>query len=192
MDGLIWSALQFSVDGSRVLLRNSNGEAQSITEPAQGSAVAASMLNSGNFVLYDSSSRIVWASFDQQTDTLLVGRKLAQNSALRSSTFLTNQSLGNFELWMEPWGSLTAYPKINIQMTKYAYWSSFTDSTAGQNVTVNSDQDGLLYLGNSTGFTVKNLTGAGLSVNKTNLIEPLLMLMVFSGFISIKSGLTVA
>ena len=140
------AALQFSVDGSRVLLRNSNGEVQSIAEPTQSSAVAASMLGSGNFVLYDSSSRIVWASFDQPTDTLLVGQKLAQNTALRSSTSLTNQSVGNFELWMEPWGSLTAFPKISIQVTKYAYWSSFTDSAAGQNVTLNLGRDGRLYL----------------------------------------------
>ncbi|KAH9669108.1 non-specific serine/threonine protein kinase [Citrus sinensis] len=163
------AALQFSVDGSRVLLRNSNGEVQSIAEPTQSSAVAASMLDSGNFVLYDSSSRIVWASFDRPTDTLLVGQKLAQNTALRSSTSLTNQSVGNFELWMERWGSLTAFPKISIQVTKYAYWSSFTDSAAGQNVTLNLGRDGRLYLENSTGYTVKNLTEGGLSVNRTNL-----------------------
>ncbi|GAY58442.1 hypothetical protein CUMW_187020 [Citrus unshiu] len=85
------AALQFSVDGSRVLLRNSNDEVQSIAE-LNKSAVAASMLDSGNFVLYDSGPRIVWASFDQPTDTLLVGQKLSQNTALRSSTSLTNQS----------------------------------------------------------------------------------------------------
>lgn len=162
------AALQFSGDGSKVLLRNSNDEVQSIAEPNK-SAVAASMLDSGNFVLYDSGPRIVWASFDQPTDTLLVGQKLSQNTALRSSTSLTNQSVGNFELWMEPWGSLTAFPKKSIPVTKYAYWSSFTDSAAGQNVTLNLGGDGRLYLENSTGYTVKNLTEGGLSVNRTNL-----------------------
>lgn len=162
------AALQFSVDGSRVLLRNSNDEVQSIAE-LNKSAVAASMLDSGNFVLYDSGPRIVWASFDQPTDTLLAGQKLSQNTALRSSTSLTNQSVGNFELSMEPWGSLTAFPKISLPRTKYAYWSSFTDSAAGQNVTLNLGGDGRLYLENSTGYTVKNLTEGGLSVNRTNL-----------------------
>ncbi|KAH9669153.1 non-specific serine/threonine protein kinase [Citrus sinensis] len=137
--------------------------------PLVSRVLAASMLDSGNFVLYDSGPRIVWASFDQPTDTLLVGQKLSQNTALRSSTSLTNQSVGNFELWMEPWGSLTAFPKKSIPVTKYAYWSSFTDSATGQNVTLNLGGDGRLYLENSTGYTVKNLTEGGLSVNRTNL-----------------------
>ncbi|KAH9717725.1 non-specific serine/threonine protein kinase [Citrus sinensis] len=135
------AALQFSVDGSRVLLLNSNDEVQSIAE-LNKSAVAASMLDSGNFVLHP---------------------------ALRSSTSLPNQSVGNFELSMEPWGSLTAFPKISLPRTKYAYWSSFTDSATGQNVTLNLGGDGRLYLENSTGYTVKNLTEGGLSVNRTNL-----------------------
>ena len=45
------AALQFSVDGSIVLLRNSNGEVQLIAEPTQR-VVAAAMLDSGNFVLF--------------------------------------------------------------------------------------------------------------------------------------------
>ncbi|KAK9217762.1 hypothetical protein WN943_006390 [Citrus x changshan-huyou] len=39
------AALQFSIDGSIVLLRNSNGEVQLIAEPTQR-AVAAAMLDS--------------------------------------------------------------------------------------------------------------------------------------------------
>ena len=45
------AALQFSVDGSIVLLRNSNGEVQLIAEPTQR-VVAAAMLDYGNFVLF--------------------------------------------------------------------------------------------------------------------------------------------
>ncbi|KAK9178186.1 hypothetical protein WN943_003370 [Citrus x changshan-huyou] len=43
------AALQFSVDGSIVLLRNSNGEVQLIAEPTQR-VVAAAMLDSGHVV----------------------------------------------------------------------------------------------------------------------------------------------
>ncbi|KAK9230321.1 hypothetical protein WN944_023288 [Citrus x changshan-huyou] len=162
------AALQFSVDGSKVVLRNSNGQVQSIDEPTQSSAVAASMLDSGNFVMYDSSSRIVWASFDRPTDTLLVGQKLATDSGLYSSVSLTNQSIGNFKLWMQSDGNLNAFPLRSIQEGKYGYWSSYT-SGAGHNVTLNLDQDGTLYLGNSTGFVVKNLTEGRVSVNRTTL-----------------------
>ncbi|KAH9717734.1 non-specific serine/threonine protein kinase [Citrus sinensis] len=161
------AALQFSVDGSRVLLRNSNGEVQLIAEPTL-TAVAAAMLDSGNFVLYDSSSQTVWASFDHPTDTLLVGQKLTTNSALYSSISLTNQSTGNFKLWMQSDGNLNAFPLRSILEDNYGYWSSYT-SGAGHNVTLNLDQDGTLYLGNSTGFVVKNLTEGRLSVNRTTL-----------------------
>ncbi|KAH9717695.1 non-specific serine/threonine protein kinase [Citrus sinensis] len=150
------NGFKFSVDGSRVLLRNSNDEVQSINEPTQSRAVAASMLDSGNFVLYDSSSRIVWASFDRPTDTLLVGQKLATDSGLYSSVSLTNQSIGNFKLWMQSDGNLNAFPLRSIQEGKYGYWSSYT-SGAEHNATLNLDQDGTLYLGNSTGLSSKIL-----------------------------------
>ncbi|KAH9717735.1 non-specific serine/threonine protein kinase [Citrus sinensis] len=126
------------------------------------------MLDSGNFVLYDSSSQTVWASFDHPTDTLLVGQKLTTNSALYSSISLTNQSTGNFKLWMQSDGNLNAFPLRSILEDNYGYWSSYT-SGAGHNVTLNLDQDGTLYLGNSTGFVVKNLTEGRLSVNRTTL-----------------------
>ncbi|KAK9195782.1 hypothetical protein WN943_003907 [Citrus x changshan-huyou] len=161
------AALQFSVDGSKVLLRNSNGEVQLIAEPTR-TAVAAAMLDSGNFVLCDSSSQTVWASFDHPTDTLLVGQKLAKDSELYSSMSLTNQSIGNFKLWMQSDGNLNAFPLRSIQDDKYGYWSSYT-SGAGHNVTLNLDQYGILYLGNSTGFIVKNLTDGRPSVNGTTL-----------------------
>ncbi|XP_052299729.1 G-type lectin S-receptor-like serine/threonine-protein kinase LECRK1 [Citrus sinensis] len=144
------AALQFSVDGSRVLLRNSNGEVQLIAEPTR-TAVAAAMLDSGNFVLCDSSSQTVWASFDHPTDTLLVSQKLAKDSELYSSMSLTNQSIGNFKLLMQSDGNLNAFPLRSIQDGKYGYWSSYT-SGAGHNVTLNLDQYGILYLGNSTGL----------------------------------------
>ncbi|GAY45165.1 hypothetical protein CUMW_087460 [Citrus unshiu] len=133
------AALQFSVDGSRVLLRNSNGEVQLIAEPTR-TAVAAAMLDSGNFVLCDSSSQTVWASFDHPTDTLLVSQKLAKDSELYSSMSLTNQSIGNFKLLMQSDGNLNAFPLRSIQ------------DGAGHNVTLNLDQYGILYLGNSTGL----------------------------------------
>ncbi|XP_050241055.1 G-type lectin S-receptor-like serine/threonine-protein kinase LECRK1 [Quercus robur] len=66
--------LNFTSDG-KLLLRTEQGEENSMTgflevipeEPA----VSASMHNSGNFVLYDNSSRVIWQSFDNPTDTIL-------------------------------------------------------------------------------------------------------------------------
>ena len=69
---------------------------------------------------------------------------------------------------MQSDGNLNAFPLRSIQEGKYGYWSSYT-SGAGRNITLNLDQYGILYLGNSTGFIVKNLTEGRPSVNGTTL-----------------------
>ncbi|KAJ4715261.1 Receptor-like protein kinase 1 [Melia azedarach] len=161
------ASLVFAMEGT-LILRTSNGAVQLIAEAGQR-AVGAAMLESGNFVLYDPNYEIVWASFDEDpTDTLLVGQKLARNATLHSSISETNQSVGNFILRMQVDANLIAFPARSTLEGKYGYWSSYT-SGAGKNITLNLDPDGRLYLGNSTGFTVKNLTEGGFSVNSTTL-----------------------
>ncbi|KAJ4715255.1 Receptor-like protein kinase 1 [Melia azedarach] len=161
------AALSFSTEG-RIVLRSFSGEIQLIAEPLE-KAVIASVLDSGNFVLYNSNFKIVWASFDESpTDTILVGQKLAKDTALYSSVSASNQSVGNFNLWMQAGGNLNAYPVRSIQEGQYGYWSSFT-AGLGKNLALNLEQDGRLFLGNSTGFIAKNLTEGGLSVDSTTL-----------------------
>ncbi|KAJ4715258.1 Receptor-like protein kinase 1 [Melia azedarach] len=162
------AALSFPTDEGRIVLHSFSGEILWSTGKDLGKAVLASMLDSGNFVLYNSSFTIVWASFDCPTDTILVGQKLARSTALYSSVSASNQSVGNFKLWMQFDGNLDAFPVRSVMETKYVYWTADT-CRPGENLALNLDQDGHLFVGNSNGSIVRNLTDGALPVNSTTL-----------------------
>jgi hypothetical protein len=107
------AALVFSIDG-RLLLLSSTGQVQPLAQTTQAAAVA-SMHDSGNFVLYNSSSKIIWASFDYPTDTLLVAQKLVPEKILYSSISETDTSIGNFKLLLARDGNLYALPIRSLQ-----------------------------------------------------------------------------
>nr|TKR79219.1 hypothetical protein D5086_0000272780 [Populus alba] len=58
------------------------------------------------------------------------------------------------------------YPVNTPDTAPYSYFSSFTDGK-GDNVTLNLDPDGRLYLLNSTGFNIKNITARGYPTKET-------------------------
>uniref|UniRef100_A0A2N9HWU7 Bulb-type lectin domain-containing protein n=1 Tax=Fagus sylvatica TaxID=28930 RepID=A0A2N9HWU7_FAGSY len=118
-----------------------------------GGATSASMLNSGNFALFNSDGGIVWQTFDYPTDTILQGQHLSVGKELVSST-------GIFRLAMQQDGNLVQYPVGTKDLFWGAYWSSGTNGK-GDNVTLCLDDDGLLYLLNSTGTYLSNLTKGG-------------------------------
>lgn len=156
------ATLQFNTDGQLVLQMNQNGGTKYI---AGQSASAASMLDSGNFVLYDSNQSIVWQSFDYPTDTILAGQRLMAGKELVSSISDTNHSTGIFRLVMQLDGNLVQYP-LQVSGPSYAYWNTRT-YTAGNNVTLNLDPDGHLYLLNSTGASINVLNAGNASVTNT-------------------------
>ncbi|XP_027330942.1 G-type lectin S-receptor-like serine/threonine-protein kinase LECRK1 isoform X1 [Abrus precatorius] len=87
---------------------------------------SASMLDSGNFVLYGDNHTIIWQSFDHPTDTILGGQNLTENAELVSSISNSDHSSGRFFLGMQRDGNLVAYP-LNSQANAYdAYWASNT------------------------------------------------------------------
>lgn len=126
----------------------------------------ASMFDSGNFVLYNSAQDIIWESFEHPTTTILQGQQLSAGSTLYSSVSDTDQSTGSFRLAMQRDGNLVAYPTLPYtDGTWYAYWAP---NTAGDNVSLHLDNDGRLYLVNSTGFDMKNISKGGYdSTNET-------------------------
>ncbi|KAK2987457.1 hypothetical protein RJ640_022526 [Escallonia rubra] len=149
------ATLLLTTDG-RLVLQLMQGQETSIAyrhEPAS----SASMLDSGNFVLYSSDQRIVWQSFEHPTDTLLPGQRLTAEQELFSSISQTNHSTGIFRLKMQLDGNLVSYPVKTIGYTgNDAYWASGIYG-AGDSVTLNFDDDGRLYLFNSSS-TLLNLT----------------------------------
>ena len=150
-------SLVFTVHG--LVLRTSQGREISIIDPHQN-ASSASMLDSGNFVLYNSKQEIIWQSFDHPTDTLLSGQRLQAGAELVSSVSEKNYSTGMFQLKMQHDGNLVQYPTNVPEVVEYAYWASDTHGE-GDNATLNLDADGYLYLLNATGFNIKNLTDGG-------------------------------
>ncbi|KAI8535883.1 hypothetical protein RHMOL_Rhmol10G0209200 [Rhododendron molle] len=121
---------------------------------------AASMLDSGNFVLYNSAGRIIWQSFDYPTDTILAGQRLLTGKQLFSSASEGDHSTGLFRLKMQDDGHLLSFPLHSPDTTPYVYWASETGGF-GNNITLNLDDKGHLYLLNQTGGnTIKNLSAA--------------------------------
>ncbi|MED6120281.1 hypothetical protein PIB30_019432 [Stylosanthes scabra] len=67
--------------------------------PALGmEVVSASMLDSGNFVLYDKDFNMLWQSFDYPGDTILGGQYLMDVASLVSSVSESDHSSGHFLL----------------------------------------------------------------------------------------------
>ncbi|KAG5529156.1 hypothetical protein RHGRI_029737 [Rhododendron griersonianum] len=117
------------------------------------------MLDSGNFVLYNSSRGVIWQSFDYPTDTILPGQPLMNGNKLISSVSKGDHSTGIFRLEMQGDGHLVLYP-LEYDGVQYSYWASGT-SGAGNNITLNLDDKGHLYLLNETGGnTILNLSTA--------------------------------
>ncbi|KAH0775957.1 hypothetical protein KY290_007368 [Solanum tuberosum] len=165
----VWTANRNSpvVPSNAVLLLTSDGRlivqvgGQEITVVnLSGQVIAsASMLDTGNFVLYNSDHSIIWQSFDNPTNTLLPGQHISARQELFSSASEADDSLGIFRLKMQDDGNLVQYPVNTPDSSPHAYYSTGTDRT-GNNVTLNLDDDGLLYLLNST-KSLRNLTQGG-------------------------------
>ena len=147
--------LNFTSDG-RLIMQSAQGVETAIVDLPQRAA-SASMLDSGNFVLYNSDKKIIWQSFESPTNTLLQGQCLTAGNELFSSVSESDQSTGIFRLKMQTDGNLVQYPVPNTDAAEYAYWDSGTDGK-GSNVSLCLDDDGRLYLLNSTGTTLKSLT----------------------------------
>ncbi|KAI5554443.1 hypothetical protein BDE02_19G013300 [Populus trichocarpa] len=121
------ATIHLSEEG-KLLLRTEQGNEKLIANVSE-IAASASMLDSGNFVLYSGSS-VIWQSFDYPTDTILVGQNLTDFDKLVSSVSSSNHSSGRFFLAMQEDGNLVAYPTNSAGESVDAYWAS---STTGDN-----------------------------------------------------------
>ncbi|KAK4843420.1 hypothetical protein QYF36_007860 [Acer negundo] len=153
------ATLLFNTAEGRLVLQTAQSSQENTTYIADIAQTAsyASMLDTGNFVLYNSGEDILWQSFKYPTDTLLPTQTLSAGMELFSSVSETDQSTGIFRLKMQSDGNLVQYPKDTPDTRPYAYWSSTTFGT-GDKETLNLDVDGNLYLLNATSFKFKNLT----------------------------------
>ncbi|XP_055832157.1 G-type lectin S-receptor-like serine/threonine-protein kinase LECRK3 [Solanum dulcamara] len=165
----VWTANRNSpvVSSNAVLLLTNDGRLIvqvggreiSVTDSPGQAIASASMLDTGNFVLYNSDHDVIWQSFDNPTNTLLPGQHISAGQELFSSASEADDSFGIFRLKMQGDGNLVQYPVNTPDTAPYAYYSSGTDGV-GNNVTLNLDDDGHLYLLNST-KSLRNITRGG-------------------------------
>ena len=146
--------LSFTSDG-RLVLQSAQGTKTSVANFPQG-AMSAYMLDSGNFVVHNSDDDTIWQSFEHSTDTFLASQHLLAFT-LYSSVSEYDHSTGKFRLLMQGNGNLVLYAIGTLLLPEYSYWSSITQGN-GANVTLCLDDDGHLYLLNSSGTYIKNLT----------------------------------
>ncbi|KAH0996432.1 hypothetical protein GBA52_020296 [Prunus armeniaca] len=173
---VVWTANRDNppVSNNATLLFTGDGlalpttEGQNYLAKSSGSASYASMLNSGNFVLYNSGREIVWQSFDHPTDTLLPGQRLLSGNELFSAKSEADHSTGIFRLKMQNDGNLVQYPVDTPDTGVYSFYSSSTDGE-GENVTLNFGADGHLYLLNRNGTNIRNITDGGLPTDEGKL-----------------------
>ncbi|XP_042017871.1 G-type lectin S-receptor-like serine/threonine-protein kinase LECRK3 [Salvia splendens] len=135
------TSLLLSSDG-RLILRQRQGQEIDVISPS-ATIASASMLDNGNFVLYDSNSRIIWQSFDNPTSTLLPGQRISNGQEIFSSASEIDYGRGNFRLKMQNDGYLVQYPVNTPDTATYTYYVEKPDGAV--NISLNFDSDGRLY-----------------------------------------------
>ncbi|EXB95903.1 G-type lectin S-receptor-like serine/threonine-protein kinase RLK1 [Morus notabilis] len=169
------ATLLFTSEGRLVLRPTQGKDYYDIADSSLPPASSASMLDSGNFVLYNSDGGIIWQSFEHPTDTLLPTQHLAAGNELVSSVSDSDHSSGIFRLKMQKDGNLCQYPVGTPDEAPHSYFTSWTDGK-GKNVSLVFDSNGYLYLMNtSNGLNMKNISDTSTyegyyTRNKTSLI----------------------
>ncbi|KAH7524601.1 hypothetical protein FEM48_Zijuj06G0136700 [Ziziphus jujuba var. spinosa] len=130
-DPLVSSNAILELTKGGLLLETEQGKDTKIGNDISSPASSASMLDSGNFVLLNSSDHVIWQSFDYPTDTILEGQVLTYGSQLVSSKTESDHSSGRFCIAMQSDGNLVSYPTNISSMPEMAYWASKTSDSNG-------------------------------------------------------------
>ncbi|KAJ6697448.1 hypothetical protein OIU85_003788 [Salix viminalis] len=137
----------------RTYYANNGAGEEKLIANIERSASNARMFDSGNLVLYNEHSDVIWESFSFPTDTILGGQNLSEGGELISSASTTNSSTGRFHLKMQIDGNLVSYPMDTIDTSVDAYWNTATFDSSVTNLYLNYT-GGLLILSNDSNITV--------------------------------------
>ncbi|XP_027076889.1 G-type lectin S-receptor-like serine/threonine-protein kinase LECRK1 [Coffea eugenioides] len=144
------SSLGF-IDG-KLQLKYEQGQLHTIADPSKPASYA-SMLDSGNFVLYDQYKSIIWESFIFPTDTILGGQALDPGKELISSLSPIDHPSGRFHLKMQYDGNLVAYPADSADDSVDSYWNTGTMNNPKTKLIL-TNVTGKLLLADATGTSV--------------------------------------
>lgn len=129
-------------DGTEFVLYNGTGTSH------------AAMQDDGNFVLANSSSGVLWESFDFPTDTILPGQVLVMGQKLFSNANGTaNYSTGKYRLEMQTDGNvvLSAYRTADV-----GYWNAITANNKNVRLVFENTSDTLFITNGSS--IISNMT----------------------------------
>ncbi|KAL6841553.1 hypothetical protein ACP4OV_028696 [Aristida adscensionis] len=150
---IVWTANRDDppISGGSILLTYGGLQWIPANEGSQGKFIAATstqpasaaILDTGNFVLYDTKKQVLWSTFSSPTDTLLPGQNLFPNSQLFSSVSDANHAAGKYRLKNQQDGNLVLYP-IDALDSDSSYWNT---GTFGKNyiLTLSLDPNGTLW-----------------------------------------------
>ena len=140
----IGSTVNLTLSG-QLVLTHSNGTKLLIYNGTLASS--ASMEDDGNFVLRDSSSKIVWQSFAFPTDTVLPGQVLVMGQKLYSNINGTvDYSTGRFMLELQMDGNVVI---SSFQFADPGYWFTLTEGDKNISLVFNAST-AFMYVMNTT------------------------------------------
>ncbi|XP_021629704.2 G-type lectin S-receptor-like serine/threonine-protein kinase SD2-2 [Manihot esculenta] len=126
----------------------------------------ASLQDSGNLVLYNAKSEIIWESFKYPTDTILGGQTLFSGAQLVSSSETSHT--GRFHLKMQEDGNLVLYPLNTGDTPGDAYWRSSTLGHEFKFYLYLNSSGRLLIVNGTSSKIISTVYGNSLSANDDN------------------------
>ncbi|QCD91520.1 interleukin-1 receptor-associated kinase 4 [Vigna unguiculata] len=128
-------------------------EGNSIWESNLASVVSVgSMLDTGNFVLLNGNSEMVWQSFENPTDTLLPTQSLQPEATLTSRLTDTNYTTGRFQLYFKD-GNVLLSPLSWPSSLRYTSYYVLNASASASTLVFNESGD--IYVNTTNGAMIQ-------------------------------------
>ncbi|KAL9326221.1 hypothetical protein ACSQ67_006866 [Phaseolus vulgaris] len=162
--------LQLNMDG-KLVLTDEQGEEKVIADNSSAKALSASVLDSGNFVLYSNNNNIIWQSFDYPTDTLLGGQSLPNGHQLVCSSSENNHSSGRFRLKVQDDGNLVLYPVDTTDTVTNAYWITNYNYFNRNTFARNPFKDTQRYIDQNGTLRIVNESSDGRTMNVLSVVS---------------------
>ncbi|KAK7410582.1 hypothetical protein VNO78_01476 [Psophocarpus tetragonolobus] len=149
---IIWSAnrddpvsdsgkMHLTVKGITVL--DENGNTKWSTPSLKSQVNRLELTDMGNLILFDNSNGSLWESFQNPTDTIVIGQRLPVGASLSSAASNSDLSTGNYKLTISSSDAV-------LQWYGQTYWKLSTDTKVYKN-----SNDMAKYMAvNNTGFYV--------------------------------------
>ncbi|XP_043804942.1 G-type lectin S-receptor-like serine/threonine-protein kinase LECRK2 isoform X1 [Manihot esculenta] len=153
-------------DEGKLLYKIGQGGEKLIANNTEAASFA-SLQDSGNLVLYNAKSEIIWESFKYPTDTILGGQTLFSGAQLVSSSE-TSHHTGRFHLKMQEDGNLVLYPLNTGDTSGDAYWRSGTLGHEFKFHLYLNSSGRLLIVNGTSSKIISTLYGNSLSANDDN------------------------